>query len=197
MPDPTIPPSDAEDPSQADTARLANRRRLLQGGLAAGPVLMTLISRPVLATPGALTPSAFASGNVSLAAQGVATTGRTPGYWKQSQHYSSWKPPFYPTTLQGPGGHKATLFDAVCTPQYAGKTLLDVLEMGGGPPNDVARHIVAALLNAAAQWTSVPSIQTVKGIWSEYVQKGYFEPTAGAKWDHTQIVTYLQSTMPL
>ena len=197
MPDPTIPPSDAESQPPADEARSASRRRLLQGGLAAAPVLMTLISRPVLATPGAQTPSAFASGNVSGAGQGVATTGRSPGYWNQSQWYGSWKPPFYPTTVPGPGGHYATKFDAVFTPQFSGKTLLDVLNMGGGPPNDVARHCVAALLNAAAQWTTVPSIQTVKGIWSEYVQKGYFEPMAGIRWNHAQIVTYLTSTMPL
>ena len=199
MPDPTIPPSDAESQSPADLARSANRRRLLQGGLAAAPVLMTLVSRPVLAQR-AVSPSAFASGNASLAAtanQGVPTTGRTPGYWKNEQHFSSWVAPFYPTTVSGTGGHTATLFDAVFTPRFPGKTLRDVLSTGGGPPDDVARHIVAALLNAAANFTSVPSIQTVKGIWSEYVNKGYFEPTAGVKWYHTEIVTYLLSTMPL
>ena len=157
---------------------------------------MTLVSRPVLADV-CRSPSGFVSGNASAAAGGgPACTGRTPGYWKQSQWFSSWKPPYCPTTVGGPGGHKATLFDACFTPHYSGQTLLDVLEMGGGPPNDVARHCVAALLNAAAGWAPVLTVTAVKDIWNEYITKGYFEPTAGVHWDDSQIVNYLLSTMP-
>jgi hypothetical protein len=168
----------------------ATRRRLLQGGLAAGPMLMTLVSRPVLAQV-CLTPSGFVSGNASMAAGGgPICAGRSPGYWKQTQSFGSWAPPYYPTTT---GGHDATLFDAVFTPHYSGQTLLDVLGLGGGPPDDVARAIVGALLNVAAGLTPVLSIAQVKGIWSEYITNGYFEPTAGVHWDDAQIVTYLAS----
>jgi len=164
---------------------------------------MTLVSRPVLANV-CRSPSGFVSGNASVAAGGgLACTGRTPGYWKQPQSFGSWTPPCYPTTAGGPGGHNAallgghnaTLFDALFTPHYPGKTLLDVLEMGGGPPNDVARHVVAALLNAMAGLTPVLTVAAVKGIWSEYITKGYFEPTAGVYWGDAQIVSYLVSTM--
>jgi hypothetical protein len=171
------------------------RRRLLQGGLAAGPVLMTLFSRPVLALQ-CQSPSGFVSGNASVAAgAGPICSGLTPGYWKQTQHFGSWRPPYYPTTVGGPGGHNATLFDTVFTPHYSGQTLLNVLELGGGPPNDLARHVVAALLNAAAGLTPVLTVAAVKGIWSEYITKGYFEPTAGVHWGDAQIVSYLTSTM--
>jgi len=48
----------------------AHRRRLLQGGLAAAPVLMTLFSRPVLGQPvPCQTQSAFLSGNASSPGQ--------------------------------------------------------------------------------------------------------------------------------
>jgi len=157
---------------------------------------MTLVSRPVLADV-CRSPSGFVSGNASVAAGGgLACTGRTPGYWKQPQHFSSWTPPYCPTTVEGSSARKATLFDACFTPHYSGQTLLDVLEMGGGPPNDVARHCVAAFLNAAAGWTPVLTVTAVKDIWNEYITLGYFEPTAGVHWDDSQIVNYLLSTMP-
>jgi hypothetical protein len=196
MPEPTQPPSNPDSASVSGPEPQAGRRRLLRGGLAAAPVLMTLVSRPVLAQQ-CQTPSGFVSGNASVAVgAGPTCQGRTPGYWKQSQWFHSWVPPYYPTTVGGQGGHQATLFDAVFTPHYSGKTLLQVLQMGGGPPNDVARHVVAALLNAAAGWTPVLTVAGVNGIWSEYITKGYFEPTAGVHWGDAQIVSYLLSTMP-
>ncbi|MEP7183352.1 MAG: hypothetical protein ABI886_14305, partial [Betaproteobacteria bacterium] len=151
---------------------------------------------------GCRTPSAFASINQSVQHQGSTCSGRTPGFWKQTQHFNSWRPSgFYPTTTTGTGGHTATQFCAVfpnCS-VYTGKSLLQVLEAGGGPPNDVGRHIVAALLNAYAGYTplSILSVAKIKEIWSQYASTGYFSPTTGVQWDHGQIVAYLISTMPL
>jgi hypothetical protein len=122
--------------------------------------------------------------------------GRTPGYWKQSQHFDQWPLPYRPVAKNG---QPATKFKDVFTPSgpYTTKTLLEVCGMGGGPPNPVGRHIVAALLNAARGWTPVLTVDAVKGIWSSYIQLGYYEPTAGVKWYHDQIVDYLTSTMTL
>ena len=64
--------------------------------------------------------------------------GCTPGYWKQPQHFDSW-----PSGLS-PG----TLFSDVFENAFPGKTLLQVLETGGGGLNALGRHTVAALLNA-------------------------------------------------
>ena len=195
MHDPTNPPPIPDPMPVAGPDPKATRRRLLQGGLAVGPVLMTLVSRPVLAQQ-CQTPSGFISGNASVAAgAGPICTGRTPGYWKQPHWFGSWPPPYYPTTVNGSGGHKATLFDTVFTPHYSGQTLLEVLELGGGPPTDLARHVVAALLNAAAGLTPVLTVAVVQTIWSEYISKGYFEPTAGVHWGDAQIVSYLLATM--
>ena len=79
---------------------------------------------------------------------------------------------------------------------YAGKTLLDVLELGGGPPNNVARDIVAALLNAHAGYTPSLSVGAVKGIWSEFITTGSFSPTSGVHWSADDIIAYLHTTMP-
>ena len=197
MSDPTKPNSSSDPPPPPSAVPVAGRRRLLQGGLAAAPVLMTLVSRPVLAQ--CTTPSGYVSANASTAGRGVACTGRTPGYWKQSQHFDAWTPPYYPTTVSGHGGHHATLFDHVFAPHYPNKTLLDVLNpqiVGSGPPNDVARHIVAALLNIAAGWTPVLTVTAVKDMWKEYITTGSFSPSSGAHWNHDELIDYLLTTMP-
>ena len=63
-------------------------------------------------------------------------------------------------------------------------------------PDNLACHIVAAILNAASKKTEgVLSVMTVIGMWNEWVSKGHFEPSAGAKWNSAQIVAYLQTTM--
>lgn len=64
--------------------------------------------------------------------------GCSPGYWKQSQHFDDWTVPYTPTTL----------FSSVFENAFPGKTLLQVLELGGGGLNALGRQTVAALLNA-------------------------------------------------
>lgn len=70
----------------------------------------------------------------------TGTQGCTPGYWKQTQHFDSWTAPYTPNTL----------FDDVFDNAFPGKTLLQVLGLGGGDLNALGRHTVAALLNASA-----------------------------------------------
>ena len=192
MPDPRDAPSSAEPPSPAGGDPKASRRRLLQGGLAAAPVLMTLISRPVLAQGTGLcqTPSGFVSGNASTAGRGVACLGHSPQYWisVSAPPHHEW-PPGHPPPKQ---------FDSVFAHNshcYPGQKLLDVLELQGGAPDDVARLIVAALLNAAGGLTPVLSENAVKSIWSEYLATGSFSPSSGAYWSHDDIITYLLTTM--
>jgi hypothetical protein len=70
----------------------------------------------------------------------IGGEGCTPGYWRQSHHYDSWPAPYTPTTL----------FSAVFENAFPGKTLGQVLQLGGGGLNALGRHTVAALLNAAS-----------------------------------------------
>src|SRR6266571_6753426 len=101
MTDPTKTNS-RSDPSPPSADPVAGRRRLLQGGLAAGPVLMTLVSRPVLAQQAGLctTPSGFVSANASTAGRGVICAGHTPAFWANSQNFSLWPAGYNP---QPPG----------------------------------------------------------------------------------------------
>ena len=65
--------------------------------------------------------------------------GCTPGYWKQSHHFDSWV-----------GYTPNQQFSSVFENAFPGKTLLQVLNLGGGGLNALGRHTVAALLNAAS-----------------------------------------------
>jgi hypothetical protein len=78
--------------------------------------------------------------------EALGTQGCTPGYWKQDQHFWAWTAPYTP----------ATLFSAVFEDAFPGKTLLQVLGLGGGGLNALGRHTVAALLNAAAANVAYP-----------------------------------------
>ena len=188
------------------------RRRLLQGGLGLAPVLMTSAPRSVMAggAPGVCVPaSSHASLNASRPDLLFTCSGRTPGYWKLDQWFGEWPAPYRPVAA---GRNKpATTFNEVfgAAGGYPSLTLLDVLRL---PGNDVgrdalARHIVAALLNAAKGLTpnNVLSVSTVKMVWSAFVTRGYYEPTAGIKWyaDYAVpqgsggITPWLKSTMPV
>lgn len=66
--------------------------------------------------------------------------GCTPGYWKQTQHFDSWV-----ATGFAPGDS----FDTVMGVDSSFGTLLDGLQAKGGGEKALARHAVAALLNAS------------------------------------------------
>ena len=161
---------------------------------------MTLVSRPVLAQSrgqACQTPSGFVSLNASNAGRAGNCTGRGPAGWSSNtaatpgtlQAPSNWPAPYKPTTLFN---------DVFKTPPfapYAGKTLLDVLNLPPTAPfDDVARLIVAALLNAQAGFTPVLSVQTVQHMWSEFSTTQAFSPSSGASWNHNELVDYLRIT---
>lgn len=64
--------------------------------------------------------------------------GCTPGYWKQEHHFDSWV-----------GYSPNDSFDAVFGVSYGG-TLVEAAGAKGGKENALARHAVAALLNASS-----------------------------------------------
>jgi hypothetical protein len=179
------------------------RRRLLHGGLGAAPVLMTLVSRPVLGrTNQCFSPSGFVSMPTSQDRQPQFCQGRTPGFWRQPQKFNQWPEPFYPTTTSGPGGHQATKFVDWFSPTVydLNFTFLDAVKLPEGPPNNVTRHIVAAMLNVYKGWAPVLTKESLQNMWWQYASTGaglagYFEPTAGVKWYHDEITAYLESTM--
>ena len=183
-------------PPAPDSDLSTGRRRLLQGGLGAAPVLMTLVSRPVLAQRTGLctSPSGFVSLNASNAGRNVACTGRSPTFWAGgSQAGNQW--PFPYQSLQP---RPNTPFNTVFAPYqpYASKSLLDVVKFpaGSAAPDSVARDIVASYLNALANLTPPLSPVVVKDIWAEFIQTGFFSPSSGGHWNAAEIIDYLSTT---
>ena len=121
--------------------------------------------------------------------------GRTPGYWKTHATSPPWVT-YTPTQIFN------TLFNP--DPSPTGLDLLCVLNPGcggaaSGPPFDVARHLVAALLNNSAGLVpnSVLSVAAIQNIWHQFATTGSFSPKAGVNWDNSMITTYLCTTMPV
>lgn len=70
--------------------------------------------------------------------------GCTPGYWRQEHHFGNWTAPYDPTD-----SFNSTF--GIGTAWFANSyTLLDGVWAGGGGKFALARHAVAALLNAAS-----------------------------------------------
>ena len=192
------------DVAQTEPQPDRSRRRFVQGGVGATPVLMTLVSQPVLGGAQCYSPSGHVSMNTSRNAKFGICSGRTPGYWKSknsmggtpSQGNPKWPIPI--TTLF------SAYFNPVPPPQNAATfTLLQAVELQAGPPNDVIRHIAASLLNVLAGLVpaNVLTVLVLQQIWQQYMATGgglagYYVPTAGVKWYHDEITAYLLSTMP-
>ena len=204
---PSPTPDDRETSGpQAATGKLS-RRKLLRAGLGATPVVLTVASQPVMATSSTCaSASAFGSINASRPRQIESCGGCKPEYWRNTTCYPRWPSGYYPqSSLYTP----ATQFDACfgSTGGYYGKSLLYVMKTTNSGKDDVARHCAAALLNAAKGLTpsTVLSVRAVKDVWSSYVRRGYYEPTAGVRWyayssspaGSGGIVEWLKSTMPI
>lgn len=170
-----------------------SRRRLLRGGAAATPVVLSLASKPVMA--GVCTSaSAFASINASRPNATATCTGQTPGTWKTCDSKLWPQTGNYTRTGTwgncGMAGHSqvpttATLLQVVSYTETSG-------------PRCVAAHIAATLLNI--QTLRVPAtiinIDQARRMWNDFVSRnGLYSPSAGTNWDHLAIVNYLKTTM--
>ena len=181
----------SENHANAVHVDAVSRRRLLKSGAAISPVILTLVSKPVLAAT-CPTGSAVASLNVSGHTHpGVPCSGRTPAYWNQSQHFSDWIFPYFPTTDSANITGKKTKFNQVFTkPVSNDPTLLACLS----GTNAVRSHIVAALLNAAKGWNSTfLHVGNVIAIWDSYKSSGggssgYWSPGNG-------VILYANTTL--
>ena len=115
--------------------------------------------------------------------------GCTPGFWKQKQHFGSWPSPYKPQ-------NSATLFGNVFTTPIGFKikvdnnpnvtlktaTLLQALNAQGGGINALARHAVAALLNAASNINYAYTVQQVENM----VNAALADPTDPTKIEDTK-----------
>ena len=188
LPQPLTPSTSAKD----------GRRRLLRGGLAAAPALLTLTTRPVVAGDCFAASAAVSmSSRVSTAVQ--CTSGKSPASWAKESELANWPAGAIPVKK---GQIDATTFNEIFGAEGGFEkktTLLEVLKLSPSPKNDLAKHVVAAYLNAVSNLTppGVLDVQRTKAIWTSFATKGFYEPTAGVKWDHNSTIAWIKTTMPL
>ena len=129
-----------------------SRRQLLKGGVAATPVVLTLLSRPALGVgvwDGKCSYAVRVSANPSQPL--VCDAGRSPGYWKNRQSFPA---PYsrYDRFYEAGFSHNR---DPLPNTLSANPTLMEVLraKVVGHP----ARHAIATLLNHAAGFIDRPT----------------------------------------
>jgi hypothetical protein len=188
-------PDRSDSPSVAVVPAVPTRRRLLKAGLAAAPVVAaTLASRPVLGAPKG-TASAGPSAGASVAPAKHASSGRSPEQWGETQ---TWPAPY--CAADSSGAATVTLYHGSDTglagAAFAGSTMLAVMQL---PDDDgvqtLGRYIGAALLNAREGLTPALGESAVRRMWNQFATQGYYEPVEGVRWDATDIVTYIRSTI--
>lgn len=204
-----------DTPQEVIAPKSADRRKLLRGGLAAAPVLMTVASRPVLGQV-ACTASAITSINLqsSINHNCTITSGLSPEKWKALA--AQWPSPYAGATTAAAGRTvtyggvthtygggpttQATAYHCTTTGLgghvFAGKSMVDVIDMlQSGGLNSLGRYIVAALLNARSGRTPMLSETNVRAMWNDLLNRGYYEPTAGIRWGAGEIVAYIKTTI--
>jgi hypothetical protein len=185
-------PQEPTETQAADRRDQTNqlRRRLLRGGLAGAPVLLTLQSRSVMACH-STTPSAFGSISQSRPENLISLSGQPPSWWCNTSNYSQWPSGYRPVdkTVGGTTTYATKMQDVFqnCGTTFGPMTLVNVLKRSDSSGTGlVAKCVVAALLNGASGRTSaVLDADAVRRIWNGYRSNGYFEPTAGVKWYDT------------
>ena len=176
----------AADPAPPLSAGGAARRRFARAGTSG--VLLTLASRPGMAIDICTTPSGSLSGGLkSHAPVSLVCNGVSPGYWKT---HSSWPAPVTTATKFG------SLFSCDSSHvNYKNCTMGTILTHQTWDRANLGMHLAAAYLNAIAGRTSFLTVAMLRTMWTEWQTNGYYSPTAGKRWDDSQIVAYLTGTM--
>jgi len=126
-------------------------------------------------------------------------SGRLPSYWS-SCSLTEWPGTCLLIDKNNLAKTKTIDFVDVFKSGYQPKvSLLEALKFSDASTakDKLAKHVVAALLNVRKQLTPtvVMTETTVRNLWDACNGIGYYEPTAGIKWDAGTCVAWLKSTM--
>lgn len=170
------------------------RRKLAVLGVGA---VATLASRPVLAGT-CNSPSAAASGNMSVRGTPPMCSGRSPQQWVDASNSNDPNNGF-------PGGNVvfSTVFangNGILWPTDDNGRLRQVMSApdnsnANPTPNPISKEFAATLLNIRDGRIPAAVLDEGRliGMWVEWRSTGKFSPMAGIDWDANQIVTYLRS----
>jgi len=180
-----------------------SRRQILKGA-AAAPLLMTVISRPVMGAQ--CSPSAWVSGNLSNQGNEKPTCGGySPGYWKTNQN-DQWAATGYnPGTKKSGGMNNGTAcnYNVDGTPfhsvfagsKFGSTSMMHVMWLTSNEDQyQLGSHIVAALLNAASIPDYGMSVADVQDIYQQLDSAGYYQTSTGETMTAEAVVMFIQNT---
>jgi len=182
---PPLPTADAIALGQ----RGASRRRFARAGAGATGVLLTLASQPGMACDICMSASGYQSYSKTMTHASsrveVICSGRGPSYWSQT---GNWPSGCSASSLFGKH------FECVGFSQYTygSASCMKILTW---QPQSVAAYMMAMYLNVLKGYTSFMTVEKVRAMWKEYIETGYYTPTAGVRWYTPQILFYLSGTM--
>lgn len=84
--------------------------------------------------------------------EGSSCQGCSQGFWQQPHHFFAWPAPYSPDDLFAGASADGEFFEDA----FPGRTLLEVLQEGGGELEALGRQTVAALLNGASPEINYP-----------------------------------------
>jgi hypothetical protein len=176
----------------AEHARADARRRFIRGSAAASPILLSLISRPVMGAARFCTASGFMSGNLSQPNTSVGCGGLSPGYWK---NHTPWPAPYLSGTKNNHTYSGGTQFHAVFITgkyNYGTNAMLQVLWT---EPGSFAFHTIAALLNAASgiNGYALTTFQVIQ-IWNQIMSTGYYLTSNGLQMYESDAKAFFENT---
>lgn len=176
----------------AEHARAGARRRFIKGAAAASPILLSLVSRPVMGTTRYCTASGFMSGNLSRPSNFDGCGGRSPGYWKT---HSPWPFPYKSGEKKNDAFVGGTKFHAVFAKgkyNYGNKSMLEVLWTA---PGSFAFHTIAALLNAASGFNgyTLTTSQVIQ-IWNSIMASGTYQTSNGIPMHEADAKAFFENT---
>lgn len=181
---------------RAEHARASARRRFIRGAAAASPVLLSLVSRPVLGTTRFCSASGFMSGNLSQPQTSQGCGGFSPGYWK---NHSPWPTPYVSGTQNGSGGGSTfsggTKFHDVFAKGKYNFGTSSMLKVLWTEPGSFAFHTIAALLNAASgiNGYTLTTAQVIQ-IWNQIMSVGYYQATSSLQMFEADAKAFFENT---
>lgn len=196
----------ADAAASPDAARKEGRRRLIRGGLAAGPVILSLGSQPVFGTGiKCMAPSGTLSAVSSQTTkhEGNCSSSLPISNWKSKcgnssdPYYSYGGKAFHDVFFQGGSGY--SYFKTSGSGVGVSKTVAEVLAAGG-----LGAQFACAYLNIMAGLVSFPLagnrtpdkgtiLNHIRLMWNALANGGLYEVSAGVKWGSSSVSSYLSN----
>lgn len=191
-------------PAPTTESRNEGRRRLIRGGMAAGPVILSLGSQPVFGTGlKCMAPSKTLSVASSQTTKHEGDCGQCLpiSNWKSKcgnssdEGFNYGKNAFHDIFFQGSGSSYA--FTKIVNGVGVSKTVREVLDVGG-----LGAQFACAYLNimtgrakfpVGGQYTAAATLSHVRQMWIALAQGGLYEASAGVLWNSASVSSYLSN----